>query len=108
MVDREGLREAFYNVGKACQPYVAEFAAIGNRIKQLNERPDFQLLVISIKSRGQENPYRFILGQLVVRFVKSKREDKRYWLQLLLACIRERKHLKLCFSLNKLGVIGLR
>lgn len=90
--------QIFYNFGKACKPIISQFAALGRLIQQLNERRDFQLLVISIKARQQSNPYRFFVYQLVVRCVKSGYKDRSYWIKLLYASIRDRKQLKVYLS----------
>lgn len=101
-IQTQNARTAMYNFGRACEPLVEQFRVVGCMIKEINERPDFQLLVISIKSPRQENPYHFFFWQLVIRFVKARHKDRRYWFELIRASIRDRKQLKVYFMLKGL------
>ena len=105
MFDPKAFKQAVNNFSKvAGQIMIPHLSAAGRLMRQLNERPDFQLLVISLKAREQKNPYRYFLYHVMLRYIKARHKDRKYWFKLLLGCIGARQHLKVYFMLRKKGV----
>ena len=55
MTNQEKIDRAMLNLGEACRPVLKQFQQATQMIRELNERPDFQFLVMWIRAKQGVN-----------------------------------------------------